>query len=98
MTQRSDIIALADLPLFWQGRAKGLSLLNGSRSEPDARTIGLIETYEECAKELRAALSTDPATPTAGGDEAAAEIKRLRREAEHLKGLVKRYGEMVRSG
>ena len=30
--------------------------------------------------------------------EAAAEIKRLRREAEHLKGLVKRYGEMVRSG
>jgi hypothetical protein len=53
----TDTIELADLPLFWQGRANALGLLNERRVEPDARTVGLIETYEECAKELRAALS-----------------------------------------
>ena len=51
------MIELADLPLFWQCRAKALSILN--EVNPDQHTTGVIETYEECVEELRAALDKE---------------------------------------
>jgi hypothetical protein len=66
----SETIELADLPMFWQGRAKALRILLDSRGTPDTYTDTQADTYEECAKELRAALSSDvaqrPAEPHQG--------------------------------
>lgn len=63
----ADRIALADLPLFWRGRAKAFRLLDAARNVSIDATLRQAETYDECADELAAALqsqgesSTEPA-------------------------------------
>ena len=49
-------IPLKDLPLFWVGRAKALRILDGKIKQSDHATLETARTYEECAKELRAAI------------------------------------------
>jgi hypothetical protein len=53
----SGTIELADLPMFWQGRAKALRILLDRRGTPDTYTETQADTYEECAKELQTAIS-----------------------------------------
>lgn len=66
------LLPLQDLPMYRQGRATALSLLNDRRVVPDERTKQEIETYEECARELRAALAAT--SPTRDGAEGAGSI------------------------
>ena len=49
-------IALCDLPMFWQGRANTLRILDSKRGQSDQATLEQAWTYEECAKELAAVL------------------------------------------
>ena len=49
-------IPLRDLPMFWQGRARALRLLDADR-ESDPITLQTALTYETCAAELKAALA-----------------------------------------
>jgi len=54
------IYPIEDLPMFWQGRANALRILvSESERAPLASdaTLRQAETYEECAKELRAAMA-----------------------------------------
>lgn len=51
------IFPLEDLPLFWQGRANALRLVDGHRSKSDVATLEAARIYEECATELRAAMA-----------------------------------------
>lgn len=64
--RQDDGPPLADLPLYWQGRANALGLLNDRRVVPDEGIKQQIETYEECAKELRLALASRDAAEGAG--------------------------------
>lgn len=50
-------ISLKDLPLFWQGRANALRIIDSHRAQSDATTLEVARIYEECAAELRAAIS-----------------------------------------
>lgn len=53
-------IALSDLPLFWEARARALRLLIAARNDRSPiydGTLGTAETYEECVKELKEALA-----------------------------------------
>jgi hypothetical protein len=56
MADKSEI-ELADLPMFWQGRANALRILDSKRGQSDHATLETAWTYEECAKELAAALA-----------------------------------------
>ncbi len=49
--------ALDELVMIWKGRARALTILRNTRGTPDDLTLGQIEAFEECSKELRAALS-----------------------------------------
>lgn len=89
----TEIIELADLPLFWQGRANALSLLNGRRVEPDARTVGLIETYEECAKELRAALSSGAAQAEPNCGDGESHMEKISALIARLQSTLDRWGD-----
>ena len=51
-------ITLQDLPLFWQGRANALRILNKKRKHSDIVTLETARIYEECATEIRASLET----------------------------------------
>lgn len=51
------IFPLKDLPLFWQGRANALRILDGQRTESNAATLEAARVYEECATELRASMA-----------------------------------------
>jgi hypothetical protein len=70
MTSREEL-PLADLPMFWEGRANALRILDSQRGQSDHATLEQAWTYDECAKELREALRTLPAQgPTWQGIEA----------------------------
>jgi hypothetical protein len=49
-------IQVKDLCMFWQGRANALRILDSHRSESDGATLEAARIYEECAKELAAAM------------------------------------------
>jgi len=49
-------IELNDLPMFWEGRAKALRLLN-AQQQTDVVTAETIIVYERCAEELRASIT-----------------------------------------
>ena len=51
-------IPVKDLCIFWRGRANALHILDSHRSESDGATLEAIRIYEECAKELSAAMET----------------------------------------
>lgn len=51
------IFPLEDLPLFWQGRANALRILDSHRTNSDIATLEAARVYEECAKELRASMA-----------------------------------------
>lgn len=53
------VFPLEDLPMFWQARANALRFLDKHRSKSDAITLETARVYEECANELRAAMSAD---------------------------------------
>ncbi len=53
-----------DLPMFWQGRAKALRILNSKRDTIDAGTCGEADCFEQCAKELRIVLAAPQAPVT----------------------------------
>lgn len=55
-----ELIPLNDLPMFWQGRANALRILDESRDQSDPATLLEAWAYEICANELRAALRTPP--------------------------------------
>lgn len=48
-------IPLKDLPLFWQGRANALRIVDSHRAQSDAVTLEAARIYEECTAELSAA-------------------------------------------
>jgi hypothetical protein len=50
-------IPLEDLPLFWQGRANALRTVDSHRTASDIVTLEEARVYEECATELRTALT-----------------------------------------
>lgn len=52
-----DVIALTDLPLFWEGRARALQILQDRASRPDTHTATQIETIRELMAELSRALA-----------------------------------------
>lgn len=54
------IYLLEDLPMFWQGRANALRILDRHQTKSDAVTVETARVYEECATELRAALAARP--------------------------------------
>lgn len=59
MTEReAQTIELSDLPMFWQGRANAFSILAGKQGQNGESTLMQAKVYEECARELRAALRT----------------------------------------
>ena len=56
MTQAQTMLELDDLPMFWQGRANALSISASKRGQYGEATLMEAKVYEECARELRAAL------------------------------------------
>jgi len=63
--------AIADLPMYWTGRAKALTLIRDARdASSEDYTLGQIEAFEDCAKELRAILATLPQPPVGACREA----------------------------
>lgn len=51
------LFPLKDLPLFWQGRTNALRIVDGHAAKSDVTTLETARIYEECAAELRAALT-----------------------------------------
>jgi hypothetical protein len=64
---RGGMIEERDLPLFWQGRANALKIVNSRRDQSDPETAGQIQAYQECAEELRRALASAPADQSDAG-------------------------------
>lgn len=54
-TRSPDLIPLAELPTYWQGRANALRLLDQQRTSSNVATLDTADTYETCANELREA-------------------------------------------
>jgi hypothetical protein len=79
-TDRESAAKLADLPMFWQGRANALRILDSKRDKSDDGTLRTAEAYKECARELHAVLSTRATPPTSDRESAAKLADRLARE------------------
>ena len=52
-------IPVPDLALFWKGRAQALRLLDKAARDGNEYARAAAEAYDECAKELEAALALD---------------------------------------